>query len=197
MANPIEIINSSDTIQMEALFKSLYFIINIFVLVINVGLSLLINFVAYKKRRRNERLYQENQIFYKTLIVERINDHIAIANEYNNIISETYRYLKLVNFKKDKPDYRSAIENASDAIDRASEKYINDYLILIRAYSIDFHTQLKREAEKLYDGVFFAIAGLSQDPAKGDEIKRKYSDRKKKYIEKFFVLVREFKPRID
>jgi hypothetical protein len=183
-------------------WKEIQIYFNIGILIINVAISLIINFHAFYKRRRNERNYQSDYDFYNKLVVDNISNLIGISHEIDIIFKESIKDCKrIMTNKVDVGDnIRSTIEQGCNNIENKYDAFNRDILPIIKCYSNELCKEIIIIIDKFYDEstlVYTEIPSSALRPNWTDFTLNRFAPIKNEYIERLFQLIKEHKPHLN
>lgn len=173
-----------------------FLILNTLILLSNLLFAVLLNVYLFKKRRKDDREYNNSYDFYQKLIIENISNYIMPTKQFEKIINVEFNYIQ--QFSKEKKDHRPVIEWATNQIDRVYDAFTLDLMPIAKCYSDDFSNKLSEEFERLYDKVtiYATQASIGDNGSNRIKIIAKYSRRRDIFLTKMFSMIREYKPQI-
>lgn len=160
---------------------------------LNLGITIVVNYIFYLRKRVDERKYQSNYDFYQKLIIDNVTKFIHFPVQLHSEIDKVFSNF----FKARGKDKRKVIEDGCDSIEIIYEEFKREVMPLIKCYSSEFHITFDSLVEDIYDETILVITELfSQEigHSSPDYLKSKYAKSKEQFLVSLFDLLKKHRP---
>lgn len=164
--------------------------INIAITAFNVLVFVLLNFIVYFPRRKNERNYQLQAALFKSFVVDNIKDITSYSTDVVNIplnLSITIWHPTIILAK---------IEKACDEIEALNTDFSNSIIPVINCYNENMAEELAKAAEQLYDNTTELVTMLVSENDVDKPTTEQILSQNVEFMKKFKDIMNKYKPNV-
>lgn len=176
---------------------NIYTIINVVILIFNFLILIYLNYIAFIRRRKNERIYQQNYDLFKIIILDNIKTIIKITSDTNNEFGNVFhKCIKTISREK----VIEQIQKSCKKIYDIQENYNNNILPIITCYSIDFRNELYSISESFFNDTINLVTKISVSFSHFERYQKlyeKFIKTKSTFSNNLYTLLDKFKPNIS
>ena len=164
-------------------------VINIIILVANLLITLWINIIGYKRRRRSDRTYQMSLDLYKMLIINNFTAFISHVLEVEKFFIQT------VNSNEEDSEHLKLIERNFEKIEDIQSKFYSEKIPFVISFSPQMANELKSFAEVFYNNVGTLLSKMNSPlPERNKGLLTLFSKQREIYNNKFYGLIKKYQP---